>query len=381
MLRLAIIGLGNIGQAHACAVLSGAVPRLRLAAVCDADASRRALFPDAAGFATPAELLATGKSIADLVIVATPHPSHVELGIQVLRAGLHLLMEKPLGVHVADARRLLDVAACAPGRFGVMLNQRTDPLYQRVRQLVRGGELGAVHRIAWTVTDWFRTQAYYRTAAWRGTWAGEGGGLLLNQCPHNLDLLQWIFGMPASVHAHACFGRYHDIEVEDDISVFIAYPNSGSQHGATGIFTASTGEAPGVNRLEVFADNGLVTVENRTLRWQKTSAQVSAFCRETPEVFGRPAVSEIIERFSLATVEPHHRHGEHAQHIALMSDFVTTILEPGAPGLAPGADGIGSLELANAMLLSALEHRPVSLPLDAACYTARIEGLVKGNSP
>jgi predicted dehydrogenase len=233
-----------------------------------------------------------------------------------------------------------------------MFNQRTDPFYAKLRELIQNGELGTVRRIQWTVTNWFRSQAYYNLGGWRATWAGEGGGVLLNQCPHNIDLWQWLFGMPDRVRCFAQFGRYHTIEVEDNVTAYFHYRN-----GTTGVFITSTGEAPGTNRLEVAAERGRVVNENDRLSYTRNETPMSEFSRTTTGPFDRPSTWDI----SI----PIQAHG--SQHNGIMINFVEAILD-GKPLLAPGVEGIHSVELANAMLLSSFEDETVSIPLDGVRY-------------
>ena len=234
--RLGIIGLGNMGKVHARSIVEGRIPRSRLTAVADSNAGALKDFPDAKGFTDSAELLKSGE--VDAVIIATPHYSHTTIGVQALQAGVHVLVEKPISVHKADCERLIAAHKSKKQVFAAMFNQRTDPYYIKLRELIQSGELGEVRRINWIITNWFRTAAYYASGGWRATWAGEGGGVLLNQCPHNLDLWQWIFGRPQRVRAFCQLGRYHDIEVEDDVTAYMEYKN-----GATGVFITSTGDS------------------------------------------------------------------------------------------------------------------------------------------
>jgi predicted dehydrogenase len=218
--------------------------------------------------------------------------------------------------------------------------------------MIRSGELGILRRMQWTVTNWFRTQAYYNSGGWRATWGGEGGGVLLNQCPHNLDLWQWLFGMPSSVRAFAKIGRYHDIEVEDDVTAYLEYGN-----GASGVFITSTGEAPGSNRLEVAAENGRVVIENDVLSFMRNEVPMTQFSGTATGGFDRPPTQEISLPFP----------SRGTQHHGILVNFVDAILDS-APLLAPAKEGIYSVELANAMILSSFENRTVSLPLESARY-------------
>ena len=238
-LKLGIIGIGNMGRGHLKNVESGKVPGVEVVALCDTDPE--ALKPWDAKYQRFADSKALIRSGAvEAVLIATPHYAHTTIGIDALQQGLHLLVEKPISVHKADAERLIAAYQKRPRKaqvFGAMFNQRTHPAHRKIRSLVQGGELGEIRRINWIITTWFRTAAYYASGGWRATWGGEGGGVLLNQCPHQLDLLWWFCGMPDRVQAHCRFGQWHDIEVEDDVTAYLRYPN-----GATGVFITTTGE-------------------------------------------------------------------------------------------------------------------------------------------
>lgn len=346
--RLGVVGLGLMGTSHARSILNRQVPGCELAAICDQNAGVASAFPDITFFSDPAFFFRSGK--IDAVIICTPHYDHTALGIAALKAGLHVLVEKPISVHKADALRLLAAHKDSNQVFAAMFNQRTDPIYQKLRHLVASGELGRVRRINWTVTDWFRTEAYYAHGGWRATWKGEGGGVLLNQCPHNLDLFQWIFGMPAKVRGFCQLGRYHKIEVEDDVTAYFQYPD-----GKTGVFIASTGEAPGTNRLEVAAERGRVVLENGRMEFRRNEIPATEFSRTTTEKFSAPPVWDV------SIPLPLHR-GE--QHVGILKNFTNAILK-GETLLSPAAEGIHSVELANAILLSSMEDRTVELPLPA----------------
>ena len=348
--RLGIAGLGNMGATHAASILAGNIRRLELTAVCDLDPAKLARYPQLASFASADALISSGR--IDAILIATPHYDHTTIGIRALEAGLHVLVEKPISVHKADCERLIAAHRDPRLVFAAMFNQRTDPYYRKLRQLIASGEIGAVRRVNWIITNWFRSEAYYASSAWRATWAGEGGGVLLNQCPHNLDLLQWMFGLPARVRAFCRFGRYHEIEVEDDVTAYLELAG-----GATGVFVTTTGEAPGTNRLEIAAENGRIVYEDDRIQYLRNATPASEFSRTTTESFARPdTVAELI-------TAPDHG----GQHNEILQNFTDAILE-GAPLIAPAAEGARSVELANAMLLSTWLDQTVELPLDAALY-------------
>ena len=348
--RLGIIGLGNMGLGHADNITSGKVTRCEITAVCDPAPEKIARFPQAKGFTRSSELIHSGA--VDAVLIATPHFDHTVSGIDALQAGLHVLVEKPISVQKADCERLIAAQKDSKQIFAAMFQQRTDPAYQKVRELIQGGELGKIRRINWIITNWFRPEAYYKLGSWRATWAGEGGGVLLNQCPHNLDLFQWFFGMPKRVRGFCGLGRYHDIEVEDDVTAYFEYAD-----GATAVFITSTGEAPGTNRLEIAAENGRLVFENDVLIFTKNETPMTEFSRTATKPFAAPANKELKFTFP-------NRGG---QHVEILQNFVDAILD-GQPLTAPAPEGIHSVELANAIVLSAAHNQTVELPLDAAAY-------------
>jgi len=362
--RLGVIGLGGMGQSHCGAVLSGEVPGCELTAVCDEDPKAAGHFPEIPFFGTVEELIDSGR--IDAVLIVTPHFSHTSIGIQALKAGLHVLVEKPISVHKADCERLIAAHRDKKQVFAAMFNQRTDPRYQEVRKLVQGGALGTIRRVNWTITDWFRSEAYYSSGGWRATWEGEGGGVLLNQCPHNLDLYQWIFGMPSKVRGFCQLGRYHAIEVEDDVTAYFEYPN-----GMTAVFITSTGEAPGSNRLEIAGEQGKLVMESNSLDFTRNEIQTSEFSRTTTSRFGKPPVWNVKIPTS----------GDHGtQHRGILMNFVGAILR-GEKLMAPAAEGLHSVELGNAILLSSIEERTVEIPVSAARIEKMLARLQAGSKP
>ncbi len=351
-----------MGSVHARELRAGRVPHAELSAVCDVEPAALEPFAGVPSFRDSSELLRSG--LVDAVIIATPHYDHTPISIDALGVGLHVLSEKPLAVHKADCEMMLEAYRRRPNPeqlFAEMFNQRLEPRFQKLRALVQGGELGELHRINWIITDWFRTEAYYRAGGWRATWRGEGGGVLLNQCPHNLDLWQWIFGMPQRVRAFCGFGRFHDIEVEDQVTAYLEYDS-----GITGVFVTTTGEAPGTNRLEVAGERGKLVLEGGALHFTRNEVSASEFSRTTRERFATPPVWNV--QVPLPQAAP--------QHLGIVHNFVRAILD-GEPLVAPAVEGIHSVELANAMIYSALQAETVSLPLDSTAYSAELERLIR----
>ena len=352
VVRLGLIGLGSMGRNHAETILKGAHPRLALAAVVDADPARLATFPATiAKYTDPAALFRS--DTVDAVLIATPHPSHPELSIAALRAGLHVLVEKPIAIHKREAARMISVHRKRSSLvFAAMFNQRTSGYYQAIHQLIHSGQLGGLQRMQWTITNWFRTQAYYASSGWRATWRGEGGGVLLNQSPHQLDLLCWMFGLPQQVRAFCHFGKYHPIEVEDEVTAYLEFPN-----GATGVFITSTGEAPGSNRLEIVGDLGRVVFEGDRLQFTRNTIGTAEFSKTSSNGFAAPPTEEV-----QLVADGHGR-----QHAGILQYFTEAILD-GTPLLAPAEEGIQSVELANAMLLSSWLNRTIELPMNGQMF-------------
>lgn len=357
--RLGIIGMGNMGKHHADYLLAGKVARAELTAVCSTSPAKLEKYKAAKIFDDGEKLIRSGA--VDAVVIATPHYQHTTLGIAALDAGLHVMVEKPISAHKADAERLLAVRRKHPKLvFGAMFQFRIEPRYLKLKKLIDDGELGDIVRINWIITDWYRTEAYYASGGWRATWKGEGGGVLLNQCLHQLDTLQWLVGMPARVRGFCQIGRYHNIEVEDNVSIFMEWKN-----GATGVFVSSTGETPGTNRFEIVGTRGKIVLENNKLTFTRNDADMIQFSKNAKTGFAKPEVWNVEIPFADAP----------ATHAALMQNFVDAILD-GAPLLVPGEEGIHSVELANVMLYSSLINQTIDLPMDSAAFEKKLQELI-----
>ncbi len=360
--RMGVVGIGAMGSHHAAYLRDGAIPRATLSAVCDIDAAQMAGLPDTPQFQDAQEMIASG--LVDAVLVATPHYAHTTIGMAVLQAGLHLLVEKPISVHKADCERLIGAWKGQGQVFAAMFNQRTTPAFKRLKKLIERGEFGRIHRVEWVCTDWFRTNGYYAQGSWRATWDGEGGGVLLNQAPHQLDMFTWLFGMPDRVTAFCRFGSQHPIEVEDRVTAYLEYAN-----GMEGLFLTATGEAPGTNRLEIAAERGRVVLEGQPIEFIRNEIEVTPFLEDLNNVWAVP------DRWRCEIHAP----GGGGQHKEITHNFVDAILD-GAPLIAPASEGIRSVELANAMIYSTLLDRAVDLPLDGSAYEAALGRLRAGET-
>lgn len=359
--KFGIIGMGNMGTGHLGFFNEGKIKNGVVTAVADISEKKREavkgkLPADCACYSSGAELI--DNADVDAVIIAVPHYDHPTLTIRALNKGLNVICEKPAGVYTKQVKEMNAVAEQSTGLFTMMYNQRTNPLYIKMRSLVAGGELGEVRRLNWIITNWFRTQFYYDSGSWRATWSGEGGGVLMNQCPHQLDLLQWICGMmPSKVRAFCHFGKWHEIETEDDVTAYLEFPN-----GATGAFVTSTADAPGTNRLEILCSRGRVVCEKDHLIVERLKVNLQDHLKVAQAGFALPEY----------TTETIPQSGENPQHVGIINNFANAIL-----GIEPlyvdGREGLKCVELIDAMLLSAWKDQTVSLPIDDDEYYRCLE--------
>jgi predicted dehydrogenase len=360
--RLGIIGMGNIGQHHAGYLSAGKISRAELVAVSDAVPGKLEKYKPLKIFTEGEDLIGSG--LVDAVIIATPHYQHTTLGIAALKQGIHAMVEKPISAHKADAERL--IAAHRKNSklvFAGMFQLRAEPRYLKIQKLIQSGDLGEIVRMSWIMTDWFRTEAYYASGGWRATWKGEGGGVLLNQCLHNLDVMQWLLGMPARVRGFCQLGRFHDIEVEDNVSAYLEYRN-----GATGTFVSSTGEAPGSNRFEIVGTRGKLVLERDKLLFTRNDADMTHFSKSAKLGFAKPDVWHAEIPFENAP----------NPHAILVQNFVNAILDK-EPLIAPGEEGIHSVELANVILYSSLIGETIKMPMDSLAYEKKLNELIAGS--
>ncbi|MBQ1985214.1 MAG: Gfo/Idh/MocA family oxidoreductase [Clostridia bacterium] len=348
--KMGIIGVGNMGSAHAKSLFAGNINGMELGAVCDIAKSKRKWanenLPGIPVFEDYKEMIASG--LVDTILIATPHYLHPVIAIYGFEQGMNVLTEKPAGVYTKAVREMNEAAEKSGKVFGIMYNQRTNPKFQKMREIVQSGELGELKRCIWIITNWYRTQAYYDSGTWRATWAGEGGGALINQCPHNLDLWQWIFGMPNKISAHCKYGHWHNIEVEDEVTAYAEYPN-----GASGVFITTTGETPGTNRLEITGDRGKLVWEDGKLMHWKLEVPEREFCFTCEQGFAQPPMT--VTEIEVDTVE--------LGHNGILQNYANHILH-GEPLLAPGYEGINGLSISNAIHLSDWTGKPQAIPVD-----------------
>ncbi|WP_438348339.1 Gfo/Idh/MocA family protein [Paenibacillus sp. FA6] len=366
--RVGIIGIGNMGTAHARTLASGSIPNAILTAVCDvldsAEEWSQEHLPDSVLCFRDAEEMMDSGTI-DAVIVATPHYNHSEQAIKAFKRGIHVLIEKPAGVYTKQVREMNEAAAESGKVFAIMYNQRTNPLYQKLKDLISSGELGEVRRTNWIITNWYRSQSYYDSGGWRATWSGEGGGVLINQDPHQLDLWQWTIGMmPVRVRAFCSFGKYRKIEVEDDVTAYVEYAN-----GATGVFVTTTGEAPGTNRLEVTGDRGKIVIEDGQLTFWRLRESEKDFNERYTGGFGEPECWKCDIPIT----------GKESSHPGIITNWIECITK-GTPLLAPGEEGIKGLSLSNAMYLSTWMDDWVTLPVDEELFLEKLQQKINSST-
>ncbi|WP_066514660.1 Gfo/Idh/MocA family protein [Curtobacterium ammoniigenes] len=370
--RLGIIGFGAQGGMYARLITDGRVPNMTIGAIVDIDPAKRQLaaerHPGVAIFDDYRSLLGDD-DVIDAVVTTVPHYLHPEIGMAAIRAGVPVLVEKPAGVYTRQVRELNEVAAEHPDVvFGIMFNQRNNPLYRRLKEIVDAGEIGAIRRTNWIITTWWRPQGYYDQSAWRATWGGEGGGVLVNQAPHQLDLWQWICGVPQSVFAKVAYGFRRNIAVEDEVTALVDYGD-----GATGVLVTATHDVIGTDRLEILGDRGKIVVE------KSATATVYRLRQPERELSDGLAPADVARLFrgeidtsdywDSETISFESQWG--AQHAGVLENFAAAVLD-GTPLLAPGSDGINGVRLANAIHLSSWLGREVPLDFDEDEYLAEL---------
>ena len=357
--RYGIIGLGNQGSSYALKIFdAGKAENAVLTAMCDINEAKienvkaKTTNKDAVYFTDYKEMLDNG--LCDAVLIEVPHYSHPEMVEECLKRNIHVICEKPAGVYTKQVKEMNAASEKSGALFGMMFNQRTNCLYRKMREIVMEGGIGELQRVNWIITDWYRTQQYYDSGSWRATWEGEGGGVLINQCPHQIDLVQWVVGeMPVSVNGFCQYGKWHDIEVEDEVTAYFRYKN-----GATGVFITTTGEAPGTNRFEISGTKGKLLCENNKLFYYKNETDSMEFSKTSKDSFKKPA-KEIIE------VETD---GQNPQHAGIINNFTAAILGT-EPLFVKGVEGINGVELMNAIELSGWNNgEAVTLPIDEDRY-------------
>ena len=362
--RYGIIGLGNQGSTYTLKIFDGGKAKdAVVSALCDIDRTKidaikaKTTNKDAVYFTDYIEMLDSG--LCDAVLVEVPHYQHPEMVMECLKRGIHVICEKPAGVYTKQVKEMNALAEKSDAKFGMMFNQRTNCLYRKMREMIQNGEIGEIQRVTWIITNWFRTQTYYDSGSWRATWAGEGGGVLFNQCPHQLDLVQWVVGMlPKTVNGFCHYGKWHDIEVEDDVTAYFEYEN-----GATGMFITTTGEYPGANRFEVSGTKGKLLCDSKELWFFKNDVDTKTLIENAKDGFKKPNCEKILVETD----------GENPQHAGIINNFTAALL--GKEELfVSGTDGLAGVELMNAIELSGWKGgERVSLPVNEDEYLEELD--------
>ena len=357
--RFGIVGMGNQGSHYANLLKDGKVENGLLCAMCDNKLSKLQYAKDKYGhvdgthfFDNYLEML--DSKLCDVVLVETPHYQHPEIVMECLKRGINVICDKPAGVYTKQVREMNELASKSNAKFTMMFNQRTNCVYRKMQEMIKDGMIGELQRVTWIITDWYRTQSYYDNGSWRATWAGEGGGVLINQCPHQIDLVQWILGqMPKKVSAHCQYGKWHDIEVEDDVTAYFEYEN-----GATGVFITTTGEAPGTNRLEISGSKGKLLCEDGTLVFYQNEIDSIVNSKISDKGFDKPKCNKIVVETD----------GQNPQHLGILNNFANAVL--GIEELfIDGVEGINGVELMNAIELSGWKDgASINLPVDEEEY-------------
>ncbi|MCR4832465.1 MAG: Gfo/Idh/MocA family oxidoreductase [Butyrivibrio sp.] len=358
MIRVAVIGVGNMGSKYASIIQDGLIEGVELAGLTRVRGTYKELLQKSINRGVPVyesaealfEAVECGELALDAVVIATPHFAHEEIAVRAFRNGLHVLCDKPSGVYSRQARMMEEAADEAGTVFSMVFNQRTLPIYIKLKEIVESGKYGTLKRVNWVVTDWYRPEQYYKSSSWHATWVKDGGGVLLNQCPHNLDLLQWICGNPKNLQGFCHEGRFHDIEVEDDVTAYLEW-----QNGATGTFITSTGDAPGVNRLEISLDEALIVCENGILRIgevaQEMGCSEAEYMRTSTDFFRKI-------NGTWTELQPEK---ESEPYVKVIQGFINEINGTGK-SIADGREGRKSLLLSNAIYLSSWEKRMIEVP-------------------
>lgn len=368
-IRYGIVGIGKQGTYYTMLFtkLKSFIKGSVLTAVCDISEDRRNYaeknLKGVAVFDDYNKMFASG--LIDAVMIVTPHYFHPEIAIAAFRAGLNVLCDKPAGVYTKQVKEMNAEAEKHPELlFGMMFNQRTNPLYIRAKEIIESGELGELKRIVWIITNWYRPRAYYAQGGWRGTWWGEGGGVLINQCPHQLDLFTWLAGLPVSVTS-TISTRCREINVENDVTAYCRFAS-----GATGVFITSTHDAPGTNRLEITGDGGKIVIEKGKLTFVKNVMPEPEFSKVNEVFMGKPKTVKStyrgLDRYFRLFKYP-------VQHMGVIKNYTDTLLKKDCKFLAPGKEGIIGLTFSNAIHLSGWLNKEIQLPLDEEAFIAELE--------
>lgn len=355
--RMAVIGTGSMGKKYAQMIAAGSVKDMVLTAVvCRSEANIEwakeklnqevQIFPDA-------DTLYAHGDLFDAVMIVTPHKLHPEMVKQGLLAGKHMFCDKPAGVSMKQCEEMARLAREKDLKFAMMFHQRMYGKYLRIKELLEQNEIGVIRRVMMENSRYYRTQYYHKSGSWRSSWTGEGGGALINQGQHILDIWQWLVGMPQSVQAVIPFGKYNDFDVDDEATILMEYPDK-----RTAVFILTTGEGSWTERLEIVGSKGTILLEEDKLT-------ISRYDQDLTE-YGKNAQCNAREQMKeTLTVEDYPKEKEPYEE--MLADFADAILTDGSVAVS-GLEGLHALELTNAAYLSAFTGKKISLPMDADEY-------------
>lgn len=365
MVKIGIIGAGRQGGKYIKFFLENRMKNAELKAICDIDVGR---FDEVdpshiCEHYTDYKLMLSKKTI-DAIIIDTPHYLHPVIALEAVKYDIHVLSDKPLGVDAYTVKKLKNELSGRKLKFGVLFNQRMLPVYQRIKEIIENQELGKLKRCVWEVTDWYRPQKYYDIGGWRSTWKGEGGGVLINQCVHNIDMIQHLFGMPLKINSSIEYGVYHKTEIDDSVVANFMYSD-----GFMCTLISSTGETPGTNRLEISGTKGkLVFDVFDKLKFELNDIPEDVFSNETSSPrymlkFGKPGVTRKEEKINTNT----------EAHVMCIQDFINAIVYDRKPS-ADYYDGLACVQIINAIYYSDWKGKKVELPVDELEFKKMLEG-------
>jgi len=366
MIRIGIAGIGFIAEEYIKLITAGRIQNAEVRALSSRNRSHMEAVKekyqlDAVLFTDYEAMLSSG--LIDAVMICTPHFHHPGMAIKAIRRGIHTMIEKPVGIFPEELRELAESLQTHPDvKAGVLYCRRTNPIYQQIKDFLDSGELGQLKRVTWIITNAsvYRTQAYYNSATWRGTYVGEGGGLLLNQVSHHIDMLVWLLGLPKAIQANCYSAVERNIEVENEVSITMEYPGQ-----AIGQFISSTREFPGTNRLEISCSKAQLILENeKDLTVRKLGVEETEFNRTTNIPFAFIPYEEEIHNF-----EPYENPEIQAR---IVNNFISAVTD-GKPIACPVEDAIRSQQFIIGAYLSSWQEKKLTLPADGKAFTEELK--------
>lgn len=361
-IRMAVIGIGIMGKKYAKMIREGMISGMRLGAVCcrsqeNIQWAKAQLGEEIPVFENTKQLFESS-DLFDACLIVTPHKLHPEMIMQALDAGKHVFCDKPIGISMKQCQGIREKLDQSGLVFAMMFHQRMYPKYERIHTLLENGTLGQIRRIMVENSRYYRTWYYHKSGSWRSSWKGEGGGALLNQGQHLLDIWQWLFGMPDSLYAMIPYGKYNDFSVDDEATILMKYPDK-----KTAVLILTTGEGTWTERMEIAGSKGTLILEDNHLTLHLYDQDLDDY-KKTAACSSREEFKEkVLEEVFPEDQEPYEE---------MLTDFAQAVLKK-RPVRVNGLEGLNSLELTNAAYLSAWTGETVALPLDAERYERELE--------